>query len=635
MKTLKKKIGQNFKKWLLLFLISAITSFGHSQRLTVKSGKIVKDGNPITLRGVNFGNWLLWEGYMMDLDKNGIKTHTQIRNGIKGLLRNNETKIKNFETKWRKNYITNSDFKEVKNKGFNVIRVPFDYRMFWNSSTKKVKNDGFKWLDRALSYANNNQIYVIFCMHAAPGFQNPDHHSNNPGTSVNFWKSDWSNVNIAKKVWAHIANRYKNRKGEKWLAGYDLLNEPVLDKNKSRLKKAYKEMTAAIRSKDKNHLIFAEGNYYSSDFYDMLERWDTKLVFSNHYYGPQGESNPNPNLNTIKNQGAKLGIPIFCGEFGENTNTWLGAARTDYDTQNIGWAFWAWKRQDTDRAIYSFGSTSNWDKITNYLRNKNKKPNLAVTEKGLNEILRKIKISNATFKSDIHRKLIPNKPSNKYIWLRNGGKYVTSNNGKSAMKANKNKVGNFEKFKVVNTSDNKIALLGSNNRYVNSQNGTKAITCTSKSIGGWEAFEWIEVDGKVALKGFNGKFISAEGGTKGMTCNRETVSGWEAFDWKRTSNPAGKQASASKKDIVENIGIEEKEEFLIYQTPTSDLLHFKLNSNPSKSYEIEIYNIMGMKVIRETNASKSIDLSKLETGNYIFKIKSDSNKVYSKLFTKR
>ena len=136
---------------------------------------------------------------MMDLDKDGIKSHSQIRNGIKALLGNSNTKINQFETGWRNRHITNSDFKEVKNKGFNVVRVPFDYRLFWNNSTKKVKNDGFKWLEKALKYANDNQIYVVFCMHVAPGFQNPDHHSNNQGTSVNFWKSDWSNVNIAKK----------------------------------------------------------------------------------------------------------------------------------------------------------------------------------------------------------------------------------------------------------------------------------------------------------------------------------------------------------------------------------------------------------------------------------------------------
>lgn len=114
-----------------------ITSASFTQRLTVKKGKTVKDGNPITLRGVNFGNWRLWESCIMDLDEDGIKSHSQIRNGIKALLGNNTIKINKFESASRNRYITNSDFKEIKNKGFNVIKMPFDYRLFWNNATKK------------------------------------------------------------------------------------------------------------------------------------------------------------------------------------------------------------------------------------------------------------------------------------------------------------------------------------------------------------------------------------------------------------------------------------------------------------------------------------------------------------------
>ena len=54
MKT-KKRI---LDKMLLVLSICFFISIGNSQRLTVSAtgGKILKDGNPITLRGVNFGN---------------------------------------------------------------------------------------------------------------------------------------------------------------------------------------------------------------------------------------------------------------------------------------------------------------------------------------------------------------------------------------------------------------------------------------------------------------------------------------------------------------------------------------------------------------------------------------------------
>ncbi|AXG70679.1 endoglucanase C307 [Kordia sp. SMS9] len=623
--------------WLLLLCVSLMASFAHAQLTVSATGsKILENGNPITLRGVNFGNWLLWEGYMMDLDVDGIKSHSQIRAGLKDLLGNSEFLISNFETNWRNKYITNDDFAKAKEKGFNVIRVPFHYNMFWNDATGTTKNDGFVWLDKALSWANNNNIYVIFCMHAAPGYQNPDHHSDNPGTTVDFWNANWNNVNIAKAVWKHIANRYANRAGNQWLAGYDLLNEPVLDSNKYRLKKAYKEMTAAIREKDANHLIFAEGNYYGSDFYDMLERWDSNLVFSNHYYGLQNESNPNPDLNTIKTQGENLNIPLFTGEFGENTNTWVKAARTDYDSQNVSWAFWAWKRENTPRAVYSFTSPSKWtNKIAPYLRGVSgiSRPSINETYNTLSQLANKVKLSNSTFVSTLHQLLIPSKPIGSYVWLKNNNKYVTSNNGSGPMTANRTSVGGWEKFQVVNAGGTKIALKGNNNKYVNSQNGNSPLTCTSNSVSGWESFEWIEINGQVALKGFNGKFVSSEGGSSnGMNSNRETASGWEVFSWGTTS--ASRQATATEM-FPQQFNEEVNEAtFAVYPNPASNSIAFNLTGNTSK-YRIAIYNTIGVQVLSKKITTNSIDISKLGAGSYLLQLTDERGLQYSKLFVKK
>ncbi|WP_130735117.1 cellulase family glycosylhydrolase [Flavobacterium sp. J27] len=614
MKTLKNK------KTIWLSILLLCTAINYAQRLTVSAtgSKILKEGNPITLRGVNFGNWLLWEGYMMNLDQNGIKSHSQIRAGLKDLLGNNETKIQNFETNWRNNYITNADFARVKELGYNVIRIPYHYNMFWNSSSNTVKNDGFVWLDKAVNWASANNIYVILCMHAAPGYQNPDHHSDNPGTSVTFWGNNWANVEIAKKVWKHIANHYKNYAGNEWIAGYDLLNEPKLDiqSEKYKLKQAYKEMTAQIRSEDSNHLIFAEGNYYSSDFYDMQERWDNNLVFSNHYYGSQGESNPNPSLTTIKNLANNLNIPLWTGEFGENTATWVKSARIDYDTQNVGWAFWAWKRQNTDRSIYSFNSTSGWDTITNYLKYGGTKPSTSNTESWLNGLINNIKLANASYKNALHDLLIPSKPFNQTIWLRNSNQYVCSNNGVGPITANRTSVSLWEKFTVINAGDGKIALRGNNGKYVNSQNGTAAMTCSSNAIAGWEAFEWVEMNGQIALKGFNGKFVSSEGGSgSGMNCNRETVSGWEAFDWSTTS--------ASRMELTD-INVKEEtynsSEVVLFPNPANESISFQYSkkmSNPA----ITIFNGFGQEILYlQQPTPKTINISHFPSGTYLFRI---------------
>jgi endoglucanase len=602
----------------LLLMLLFCCFIGNSQRLTVSAtgSKILKDGNPITLRGVNFGNWLLWEGYMMNMDVAGKRAHSQIRANIKGLLGNDEAKTVAFENNWKNAYITNEDFAQAKALGYNVVRIPFQYKMFWNDASSSLTNDGFTWLDKAVDWAKANNIYVIFDLHTTPGYQNPTYTCDNPGTNVGFW-SDWNNVTTVASIWRHIANHYKNYTGNEWIAGYDLINEPVLETVKSNLLQSYKDITAQIRAVDTNHLILAEGNYSGSDFYDMLERWDTNLVFTNHYYGPQGEADPNPSLTLIKNQGTNLGIPLFAGEFGENDATWTQKARIDYETNNVGWAFWSWKRQATARSIYSFFTATKWDAITNYINNGGTKPTMANVEAGLLEICNNTQLFNASLNTGLQNILIIKPTIGNIISMQNGGKYVTSNNSVGPLKATATSVGTTEKFIIIDAGDGKIALRDSNGKYLNSNGGTTPITSNSSTITATETFEWIEINpSQIGLKGSNGKYISSEGGAAtGMICNRETVSGWESFDW-----------------VIEGfLGITDfslpNNKVALYPNPVVSELKYTVPTGFEK-HNLTIFDVNGKKQattkIETTETENSLDLSTLATGTYILKIESGS-----------
>jgi endoglucanase len=630
------EIKQKFQKSLFCIMLLFICIQLNAQRLTVsKTGaKILKDGNPITLRGVNFGNWLVWEGYMMNIEPGKPvreKSPTQIRGLFKDLLGNDESRTLNFENNWRNSYITNSDFAQAKALGYNVIRIPFGYDMFWDLKNGTLKNDGFTWLDKAVTWAKNNNIYVILCLHTAPGYQSKSYTCDNPdGGTPNFW-NNWNNVTITATIWNHIANHYKNYSGNEWIAGYDLLNEPVLDNGngwKGNLMESYKQMTTRIRQVDSNHLIFAQGNYYGSDFYDMLQRWDSNLVFENHYYGDQGQLDPNPELDLIKAQGAALNVPIWTGEFGENTLDWIRDARIDYDAANVGWAFWAWKRQYTDRSIYSFPGTPKWDALCNYIKYGSAKPSVADAVTATNEICNKAILSNCNLVSELQDRLRPTPPIGKTISLQNSGKYVSSNNSIGVVTANRNIAQGWEKFTIVSAGDNKIALKDSNGKYFNSQNGASPVTSNSTAVNGWEAFEWINIGEKIALKGFNGKFLCSEGGAvSGMNCNREVVSGWESFNW--TSNTA--KNSTEKSKVMIN-------EFAVYPNPVSDKLTFKAPEGFTK-YTVQIFDLTGKQYsttnINSTEKTHSIETSNLSDGVYILRLENTNLEVKSSIVIKK
>jgi endoglucanase len=611
MKKIYLKSNQSITFLMLLF--SFFT--GNTQQLTVSAtgSKILKDGNPITLRGVNFGNWLLWEGYMMNMDVAGKKAHSQIRANIKDLLGNDEAKMVAFETNWKNSYITNDDFAQAKALGYNVVRIPFQYKMFWDETNGVVKNDGFTWLDKAVDWAKANSIYVIFDLHTTPGYQNPTYTCDNPGITVGFW-SDWNNVTTVATIWGHIANHYKTYAGTEWIAGYDLINEPVLETNKANLLKSYKDITTQIRAVDTNHLIFAEGNYYGSDFYDMLERWDSNLVFSNHYYDQgQDEANPNPNLALIKGQGTNLEIPLFLGEFGENTQNWVVKSRIDYETTNIGWAFWAWKRQATPRAVYSFYTSTKWDAITNYINNGGTKPSLANVELGLTEICANTQLSNASLNTGLQNILIVKPTIGNVISMQYNSKYVSSNNSIGAVTATSATLGATENFVIVDAGDGKIALKDSNGNYMNAQNGTLPITSNSTVIGTSEKFEWIEVtSSQIALKGFNGKFVSSENGDPlGMKTRSETASGWEAFDW-----------------IIQGfLDIEDfnkpSNKVVFYPNPVDKSLSYTVPEGFEK-HVITVFDATGKQLsttkIETTNSENTFDMSDLSNGLYVLNI---------------
>ena len=120
-------------------------------------------------------------------------------------------------------------------------------------------------------------------------------------------------------------------------------------------------------------------------------------------------------------------------------------------------------------------------------------------------------------------------PIGSTIWLQNGGKYVCSENGGSAMNCYRTSVGVWEKFLVVDGGNGTIALRGSNNLYVTS---TSPMWCNGSSIATATKFTWVILTSNtVALKSSTNMYVCSENGASSMNCNRTTVGVWETFSW--------------------------------------------------------------------------------------------------------
>ncbi len=240
-----------------------------SDKFLRTSGTDIVDGNgrKVMLKGVNFGGWLMMEAYFMhapNTPEQLMKKQFAKALGIRALADLQENFLGNF--------ITESDMRQVAEWGFNCVRLPFNYR--------NITVHGTDYLDMAVQWANKYNVYLILDLHAAPGAQNHDWHSDSLGQAELWTKR--SNRAQTYALWEKIADRYKD---EPMVAGYDLLNESVTA-DVGTLNEFYRKLVRVIRLSDKKHILFIEGNRWSQDLTVLDDLKDDNWAYSIHFYEP-------------------------------------------------------------------------------------------------------------------------------------------------------------------------------------------------------------------------------------------------------------------------------------------------------------------------------------------------------------
>jgi Fascin domain len=115
----------------------------------------------------------------------------------------------------------------------------------------------------------------------------------------------------------------------------------------------------------------------------------------------------------------------------------------------------------------------------------------------------------------------------------NGQYMCAENSGGQAVVANRDRIGPWETFELINLAGNKVALKVANGQYVCAENsGGQEVVANRDRIGPWETFELINLAGnKVALKAANGQYVCAENsGGQEVVANRDRIGPWETFE---------------------------------------------------------------------------------------------------------
>lgn len=410
---------------ILLFIMLLPLQLFAQGFLKTSGTKIVNEkGENVLLRGFGLGGWMLQEGYMLKINREG-QQH-KIRERIEALVGAEKTQA--FYDAWLANHTTKADIDAMKAWGFNSVRLPMHFNLYTLPADKEPVAGQQTWLEKGftitdslLAWCKANQMYLILDLHAAPGGQGNDLNiSDRDGSKPSLWE-DEAHQQKTVALWRKIAERYKN---EPWIGAYDIINEPnfgfedpendkngLKEKKNAPLKKLMMEITKAIREVDNKHIVIIEGNGWGNNYSGVLPPWDSNMVLSFHKYW---------NFNTVESIAYILkyreqyNVPVWIGETGENSNVWFTQAIRLLEDHNIGWAWWPLKKLGINNPL-EVKVNEGYQQILSYWSNKSAKPGEEAAWQALMQLAADTRFENNIYHKDVVDAMLRQPHSNKAI----------------------------------------------------------------------------------------------------------------------------------------------------------------------------------------------------------------------------
>jgi endoglucanase len=207
-----------------------------------------------------------------------------------------------------------SDFRWIRDWGFNWVRLPMDYRFWTAPDLFTVNEKQVEPIDRAIRLGEQYGIHVNISLHRAPGFCILDTMDEKlTGIAVTKEKtsafSDPRALDAFVHQWSFFADRYKGIPSKR--LSFNLVNEPIVPPNAAEvtelqksgpvkttdffnaqmLQRHAKDYTrvakaaaAAIRARDPQRMVITDG--YPGGGSPIPDLFDTGMLQSGHTYTP-------------------------------------------------------------------------------------------------------------------------------------------------------------------------------------------------------------------------------------------------------------------------------------------------------------------------------------------------------------
>jgi len=329
------------------------------------------------MRGINMGGWLSQIDAIQEKDPQkfpGIDKH--------------------MET-----FISDADFANVKSWGFDHVRIPVDFYLFFDDDEKPIESR-FVNLDRAAELSKANGLKMILDLHECPGHDFSEV-TKTPEQKL-FAANDDTYIKKTEKIWAFLAERY----GQNGHVLFETLNEPVAPSPEI-WNNVKDRLCREIRKHAPKSTIITGSNMWNwpNMFSHLTPFDDDNVIYAVHFYEPllfTHQKAPwmvkSPEINIertypgdyaegfirkygfIQSPGkwdreriakefepvnafsSKYNAAVICNEFGVYTPVELNAQLRWYDDllsvlkeMNIGFSYWNYK--NLDFGIISIGES--------------------------------------------------------------------------------------------------------------------------------------------------------------------------------------------------------------------------------------------------------------------------------------
>ena len=334
--------------------------------LQVKQNQIVDEqGKEIRLRGTCIGGWMNMENFINGYpgDEHGLRAAMAEILGLR--------KTKFFFDRWLDYFLAEEDIAFIKSCGANVVRLPLNYRHFEQDEKPfNYLDPGFERIEQVVQWCAKHRLYAILDLHSVQGWQNNDWHCDNSSRHSYFWQHPHFQDRFVA-LWEEFARRYK---GNDIIAGYNVMNEPVSNAPAGRFyddrdyksdwdtfNHVYRRVVKQIRAIDPDHIIFLEGDLFSSRFEKMDAPFADNLVYSSHNYAsPSYDPRKPPISKEQRKQNVKrqkeiflahegtrymqrYNVPLWVGEFGANGECGLEDQVSVFEEYGVHWTIWTYK----------------------------------------------------------------------------------------------------------------------------------------------------------------------------------------------------------------------------------------------------------------------------------------------------